>query len=103
MRTSTELACPGRRDNYVVIVDGPDWKVKWGIGNPANTGNCALFLSGLDSGSNPVNASSDLRLNPGDNTHWYWPPAGSVQIVAVCSNDCNVSGSAVLEYDTPDA
>ena len=100
-RTSVTLTCPGTRDNAVVIVDGPAWKVKAGIGNPANTGACSLWLSGVDSSNKAVDGSQDLKLNPGDSVNWYWPPSGSAKIVAVCSSDCNVSVTAVLEYDTP--
>jgi hypothetical protein len=99
MRTSVVLPCPGSKDNAQVIVAGPAWKVISGVGNPANIGDCTLFLGAVDSSNNSM--GSDLQLNPGDQVNWYWPPDGATKIVAVCSSLCNASVTAVLEYDTP--
>lgn len=103
LRESVNLPCPGSKDNMVIVVDTP-WKVKWGLGNPANSGSCTLFVVGLDDSGNPMDDGVNyfpLTLNPGDSVTWYWPPAGAVKIAAACSTQCNVSGAAVLEYDTP--
>jgi hypothetical protein len=104
-RTTVTLTCPGSRNNYTVIVDTPQL-VQWGLGNPANTGSCTLFVMGLDGNGNPMDDGVNyvpLTLYPGDSVHWYWPPSGAAKIIAVCSSDCNLSGTAVLEYDTPNA
>jgi len=104
-RTSVNLTCPGSRSNFTVIVDSPQL-VQWGLGNPANTGSCTLFVAGLDANGNPMDDGIKFRpltLYPGDSVHWYWPPSGAAKIIAVWSSDCNLSGTAVLEYDTPNA
>jgi hypothetical protein len=104
-RTSVVLTCPGSSSNYTVIANTPQ-VVQWGVGHPANTGSCTLFLMGLDGNGNPMDDGVNyfpLTLNPGASFKWYWPPSGAAAIIAVCSSDCNVSGTAVLEYDTPNA
>jgi hypothetical protein len=89
----------------VIIVDTPS-QVQWGLGNPANRGSCTLFVSALDNNGNPMESPiypqyRSLALNPGDSVNWYWPPSDAAKIVAVCTSQCNVSGTAVLEYDAP--
>src|ERR1700737_4093105 len=105
LRESVNLPCPGSRDNIVIVVDTP-WQTKWGLGNPANTGSCTLFVVGLEPSGNPMDDGINffpLTLNPGDSVNWYWPPSGAAKIGAVCSSQCNVSGTAVLEFDAPNA
>ncbi len=97
-RTSIPLNCPGSRDNLTVIVPTAG-QAQYGVGHPENTGDCNLFLGALDGDGNPINPQNDVQLYPGDSIHWYYPPKGAVQIVAVCASDCH--GQAVLEFDTP--
>jgi len=97
-RIEVMLSCPGSMGNLTVIV-ATAGQAQYGIGHPANVGDCRLFLGGLDGDGNPVEPQNDVVLYPGDSRHWYYPPNGSVQIVAVCASDCH--GQAILEYDMP--
>jgi|SRR6516225_6584963 len=102
---SVNLPCPGSRDNMVIIVDTPQ-KVQWGLSNPGNSGSRTLFVVGLDDSGNPMDDGVNhfpLKLNPGDSVNWYWPPSGAAKIAAVCSSQCNISGTAILQYDAPNA
>ncbi|WP_296650408.1 hypothetical protein [Paraburkholderia sp.] len=104
-RASVTVPCPGSKDNLVILVDTP-WQVKWGLGNPANSGSCTLFVVGLDDSGNPMDDGINflpLTLYPGGSVNWYWPPSGAAKIAAVCSSQCNGSGTAILEYDAPTA
>ena len=85
----------------VTITDVPA-QVRWGLGNPSNIGTCTLFVVGLDGNGNPMGDGVNylpLTLNPGDSVTWWWPPSGAAAIAAVCSSQCNLSGTAVLQYD----
>ena len=83
-RTSVEVICPGSRNNLTVIVPTAG-QAQYGIGHPANTGDCTLFLGALDADGNPLHPGRDLQLRPGHSRHWYYPPTGTEQIVAVGS------------------
>lgn len=105
LRETVNIPCPGSSSNFVIVVNTPN-KTQWGLSNPANSGSCSLFLGGLDENGKPMDDGRNVfpqKLNPGDSLTWYWPPSGATAIFAVCSNDCNSSGTAVLEYDTPDS
>ena len=101
-RTQVALTCPGTQTNYKVIVHTA-WQSRYGLGNPTNVGSCPLFLAPLGSDGEPIdNGRKDVKLDPGGSVPWYYPPDGTAKIVAVCSKACS-GGSAVLEYDTPNA
>jgi hypothetical protein len=94
-RTRAPLECPGTAANFTVIVSTAG-QSQYGIGHPQNIGNCSLFLVALNDDGNEI---EDLELIPRASRHWYWPPSGTAQIVAVCHKTCH--GRAVLEFDTP--
>jgi hypothetical protein len=95
VRSSITLPCPGTRENGVVLAATPG-VAQFGVGHPANVGDCKLLLVALDENDEAI---ADFPLRPGESRPWYHPPAGTDHIVAVCSNACH--GTAVLEYDTP--
>lgn len=99
MKTRMELTCPGTAANYQVIT-ATEWQSKYGIGHPSNVGDCSLFISPLGEDGVPLeNGTLNVELRPGDSRHWYHPPPGTFQIVAVCSKTCHQK--AILEYDEP--
>ena len=101
MRTTIRLSCPGSPSNYVVVVS-TEWQSRYGLGNPANTGTCDLFIVPMDADEKPLqDGHLDVKLEPGESRSWYKPPPGTAKIAAVCSKSCN--GSAVLEFDMPSA
>lgn len=96
-RSSLEAPCPGSRDSAVAVVSGR-MKCSFGIGNPENTGDCAISIAGVDANGNLLRPN--LVLQPGGALGHRWvPPPGAVSIVFACFNDC--VGTAVLEFDTP--
>ena len=96
-KTIVRLTCPGTKANSKVIV-GTAWQCRYGVANPANTGDCPLFLVALGEDGKAI---EDQRLDPGESIAKYVPPAETVKIMAACSKAC--SGEAVLEFDSPDA
>jgi hypothetical protein len=98
-RTTISAPCPGTATNYVTIIDS-SWQCAYGIGNPLNTGNCQLFIHGMDANGAFIN-DGYLALNPGDSVGWYTPPSGSVKVVMACDSSC--TGQTQLEYDLPNA
>jgi len=96
MRQSIELPCPGSLANATTIV-ATDWQSAYGVGNPANTGDCSISIAGVDASGRPI--SGNVTLAPGERVATFVPPAGTQRIVAACFEDCN--GRAVLEFDAP--
>ncbi|MDQ3800832.1 MAG: hypothetical protein M3384_15395 [Acidobacteriota bacterium] len=100
-KTTIELTCPGSEKNYTVIVSTA-WQSRFGLGNPRNIGDCALFIVPLDAQGKPINKGDlNVMLSAGQQLKWYYPPPEAAQIAAVCSKACTGGGQAILEFDTP--
>jgi hypothetical protein len=94
-RTSVNPPCPGTRQNFLRLSN--EFTTPFGIGHPANTGECKLFLHGLDENGELTDAQ--LVLAPGDSANWFQASPGSVSIVLSCSSDCG--GFGELSFDLP--
>ena len=76
MKNDCKIVMPGSDLNYTVIV-GTEWQARFGIGNPANAGDCDLFISPCDASDRPLeNGQLNMRLRSGESMSWYRPPLG---------------------------
>lgn len=91
---SQALTCPGSRATSVQLTNA--FTTPAGIGHPANTGDCRIFLDALDASRNSL---KQLALDPGESSEWFSSPEGAVSIWVVCHSDC--AGRGELTYDTP--
>jgi len=96
-RTQISVASPGSLDSAVTISVAP-WCM-YGISNPANVGDCPLSIGGLDENGGVL--QPHIWLTPGDSMSWWAPPTGSESMI-VCAYS-NHTGTAILEFDTPNA
>jgi hypothetical protein len=87
--------CPGTKADSIRLTN--EFTTAQGIGHPTNTGECKLFLHGLDAQGELTDNS--LTLLPGESANWFRASSGSVAIVVACANDC--SGRGELTYDLP--
>ncbi|ARZ69946.1 hypothetical protein M1P56_03670 [Streptomyces sp. HU2014] len=95
-RTSVRVPCPGNGANFVRLTN--EVTTPGGVGHPANTGDCELYLHGVDRNGFPIHQGL-VSLDPGQAMSWYHAPPGAVAIAAQCSVECDMRGE--LTYDTP--
>lgn len=95
-RTTVSVDCPGTGSNYVVLVPTAA-QAQYGVGHPENTGECSLYIVGLDADGNAMDPHT--RIDPGHRRHWYYPPSGAAQVAVMCSSTCH--GDGEIEFDTP--
>lgn len=93
---TVNLACPGTRDNSVIIKTDLDVN-QGGLNSLTNTGTCPLFIGSLDSSGRGFD---DRTLEPGAVIDHNQPSADAVSVYSVCHQTCD--GTAVLIYDDPD-
>lgn len=96
-RSIIHIKCPGSRESAVVLAVYP--ATIMGVGNPKNLGDCPLSIAAEDSNGRLLRPN--LALYPGQSQLRFSPPAGTHRILVAGFTDC--TGSAILEYDTPNA
>ncbi|MEV0375726.1 hypothetical protein AB0I10_39320 [Streptomyces sp. NPDC050636] len=97
-RTTVSVPCPGNLENFVRLTN--EVTTPFGIGHPANTGDCKLSLGALDRAGQRM-FTGVVDLPPGQSVDWYHAPAGGVVIFVECSVSCE--GRGQLTYDTPNS
>jgi len=79
----------------------------FGVQNPANVGSFPLSIGALDQNGNIVDPTHPLELQPGQNASVYYPPAGAASVITVgftqWPDGTPINGTAILEFDTPNA
>jgi hypothetical protein len=106
-RSQLTTICPGSVETATVIAVGD--AARFGVGNPANVGDCPISINGLDAngavcgfpiGAPGTTTNANLVLFPGDTVPWYTPPFNTEQLVFTAFSTW-YQGDAVLEFDTP--
>ena|SRR5215471_8233755 len=106
-RSQLTTPCPGSVATATVIAVGD--AARFGVGNPANIGNCPISINGLDAngvvcgypaGTPGNTTNANLVLFPGDTVQWYTPPSNAEKLVFTAFSDW-YQGQAILEFDTP--
>ena len=75
---SLALACPGSRATSLQLTNA--FTTPAGIGHPANTGDCRIFLDALDASGNSL---KQLALDPGESSEWFSAPEGAARLQRV--------------------
>jgi hypothetical protein len=94
IRTRVQAPCPGRFENTVVLLVGPD--VLQGLRKPKNVGTCLLHIACYDSTGTFIGT---YHLQPGQEMSFLTFPSNTDVVRIGCARDC--AGTAILEYLDP--